>query len=531
MCPGQPLKTEDVPPKALRAGARGRIASGFVAQLFATIGTLFDRVVLTGVMLRFWGVPVYEEWISLLALAGWLALADFGMQLYFGNQYLFFAERSQDDKVARSVSIGLFSFGIGSAVALLAFLVVFLAWDWRSTLNISVLAAADAGQVLLLLAAATLVIVPRAVLSELYRAHRMFARGILMSTALTLCQSVGMLVTVVAGGGVLACAWVYLLTAIVVGWLVLIFDLRRRVGALGLRPTMPTREETNQLVSHAAWFFVPGVTTIALLHAPTLIVAGMQTTAGTLATFALTRTLANFARQLLQQFSFASGIEISRAWAHDQMRAAEELLTPSLRLISVVSGIGAAWLLALGRDVLALWSGDKVDYDPVLMACLALPLLFAAPAQMAHSALSYINRPRLPAVARVVALFVTVGLMIWLTPRYASIGIALALGLGELSLTIVLAWAMVRVFRMGLRTVFTPYVVAAAAFALTYGLARGLQFLVTRPGTTGLTIVILLLAVGSTGLLLVFGLSTGHRAAAIRRVRGAWDRIRMTRAR
>jgi O-antigen/teichoic acid export membrane protein len=268
------------------------------------------------------------------------------------------------------------------------------------------------------------------------------------------------------------------------------------------------------------------VTTIALLHAPTMIVAGLQATAGTLATFALSRTLANFTRQMLQQFSFASGIEISRAWAHDQMQAAEGLLRPSLRLISVVSGIGAAWLVALGGDVLRVWSGGKVVHDPVLMACLALPLLFAAPAQMAHSALSYINRPRLPAVGRVVGLIVTVGLMVGLTPKFGSIGLALALGLGELSLTIVLAWAMVRIFRMGLRAVIMPNLLAAVACGLTLVLARGLQFAVTVQGAVGLAVIVALMAVGSVGLLFALGLSSGHRALLTSRARGVVDSIR-----
>ena len=120
-------------------------------------------------------------WTVLLSSAG-ASLVDLGMALCFGN--LLQKAQAQGDAVALQRSLGVAQSVYLALVALLAVLGgAALGLGAATTLAAGRIDAAEATTVLALLGAATLLRVTRRAMAQLYRAHRQFARGILVDLA------------------------------------------------------------------------------------------------------------------------------------------------------------------------------------------------------------------------------------------------------------------------------------------------------------------------------------------------------------
>src|SRR4051812_29812699 len=82
-----------------RPGARmsvtARIGREYLAQLVGMAGLLVDRVLLTGILLRAWGVEAFAQWSVAMAAAGMVAFFDFGLNLYFSNRLTFSVEQGK----------------------------------------------------------------------------------------------------------------------------------------------------------------------------------------------------------------------------------------------------------------------------------------------------------------------------------------------------------------------------------------------------------------------------------------------------
>jgi hypothetical protein len=64
-----------------------KIATSTSLQMVGLAISIGDRIVLGALMLRLWGVPVFEDWSILLAAAGLMTLLDLGLNMTFSNAY------------------------------------------------------------------------------------------------------------------------------------------------------------------------------------------------------------------------------------------------------------------------------------------------------------------------------------------------------------------------------------------------------------------------------------------------------------
>lgn len=109
-------------------------------------------------------------------------------------------------------------------------------------------------------------------------------------------------------------------------------------------------------------------------------------------------------------------------------RQAERLLIRSLWTCSVLSGIGAVLLLAIGPDFIRVWV-RKSGYElaPALLVITAAAAYFELAQYPATQALYAANRHRVLALARVVEGAMNIALSILLVPRLGLIGVAIGM--------------------------------------------------------------------------------------------------------
>src|SRR5205809_6210694 len=78
-----------------------RVVTENMSQMVLMAIGIVDRIVLTAVLLRFWGTSLFEAWSVCVALAGLVTLFEFGFNLYFNNRLMIETEQGRPDIAGR----------------------------------------------------------------------------------------------------------------------------------------------------------------------------------------------------------------------------------------------------------------------------------------------------------------------------------------------------------------------------------------------------------------------------------------------
>jgi O-antigen/teichoic acid export membrane protein len=405
--------------------------ANFGAQALSLVSSLLERLIVVGLLLRFWGADVYAGWAVLLSAAGTLSLADLGMALYFGNLWQKTQARGETAELQRALGVSQFLY-LALVLVLVAGGAIALGLDTADALAAGRIGAPAATIILALLGAATVLRVARGGLAQLYRGHRQFARGILIDLAGPCAASAAGIVTALAGWSPTTLAALYLLCEITLGTALMRADLRRRFPTLRLRPIRPDARELEALLANAPWFGLLQGASVALLQAPVLILGATRAGAATLVGFVLARTLVNLARQIVTMLSLAFGVET----AHDHHRGETESVVRSLfalgRVAVATTVAGSAAILLLGEGFVALWTGRPELFDRPAAAWLCAGAIVAAVTTPLATLLTLVNEQKPAAIAAAAQTLTMIVATLLLAPAHGGAGAGAGLLLGEL---------------------------------------------------------------------------------------------------
>jgi O-antigen/teichoic acid export membrane protein len=408
-----------------------KIVTSAALQIAGLGLNFFDRLILSAILLRYWGVGVFEDWSLLLAAAGMLNLLDFGLHQTFSNVYTRKFQSGDRAGFTRQMSIAL---GLMTVVSIagIAILTLWVASGMLyTTVAIRTVPLGEAATACLLLGLATIVQTAAGVTSPIYRAQDRFSRGLAFELGTGATRLLGTMLVALLGGGMIAVATVYLFATVAMYANVLRDQLSTLVG-LTLRPSLPTRAELKTIVVPAAWFYVQHASNVLLLGVPLLVIGHVEVALGGISAFIMLRTLANLARQCCQILANSPAIELSRLWfKHQDLRTTQDLLRRTTRLIAVVAGILVGILLPLIDPIFAAWSGGRVEprHDVALIFCIGVVLI--APCGLVATFLNYIGDAQIGAYARLLNLLVAASVSIAVVGPLELLGVSLALVLGE----------------------------------------------------------------------------------------------------
>jgi O-antigen/teichoic acid export membrane protein len=421
------------------AGATGglrslerRLISGFSAQGLSFGARIFEQILLVPLFISAWGTALYQDWLLLFAAAGFLALADVGMQTYFGNLMVQAWARSDPNGCNHVIALALGAYTIVCGLTFVLATAVFLAVDWPDRLNITMLPHDEARWTLAWLGLSFLCLVPRGITTQIYRARGDFGRAINLTTLLVVARAGAIALTLALGAPPRVVALVDVLIVLVIGWGLVLFDQKWRYSDLRYGLRLPDRNETSDLIDKTRWYFLPQLSAILLLHAPVLIIGLLVPVPGAVVAFTVARTLTGVLRQIPLRLSDVTGVEMASYHAQDEPALMRRLYMHTGRLAGGVSGLLAGLILALGEPLITIWTRGAVAYDPWLIAFFVLPMFLTAPANTSVVALHYTNQPGPIAFARSAHTVLGLALGALLVPRFASPGAAAGLAVGEI---------------------------------------------------------------------------------------------------
>lgn len=388
-----------------------------------------DRILLTALLIRAWGVDVFSDWATLMAATSLLAIAEFGFQVLLGNTLVRADGRNRFRTFQRLVSIGM-SFYLGVGLAVLVLLVGIAALtDVAQLFELNGLAGP--ATVFLLLGLYQVLRLVRSSVTQIFRGkgevHQLVLTDVrAMSAAVSLAALAAW-----AGGGPVLIAAIYLVTETIFGELWAISMIRRRFPEIRLRPALPSAAEFRVLVRSLPWYgWLSGASNV-MLHLPVLIIAWIGLGGAPLAAFVIQRTLVNIGKLFSNAVSLAIGIELADLSTRSAGRERNVGVQLIARFCTALAVLMIAGLLNFGGPIVRIWTGQPDLGSQAILLWLMLPLILTAPAIPLQLLTYYTDRPQPQAAGSLVQLIVGIPLALIAGASYGVVGVAFGVAVGE----------------------------------------------------------------------------------------------------
>jgi O-antigen/teichoic acid export membrane protein len=418
-----------------------RIASALAANAFGQVVNVVSQLLLPPLFFRFWGAPLYGEWLLLSSVPAYLVMADVGIGSAAGNEMVMRAGAG-DRQGAQATFYGALWIAAGASLVVLlcgaAVACVSAFWAWPATPHI---ASSDSAYILLLLSAGVGMGFTGLILSSGFRSCGRNALGISLANTGRLLE---ILITVTLllnhTRPLLICAACitarFFMFSIQALWL-------RRVAAWLFSPGgRADKQLVRRLLRPALGFMTYPLGNALVLQGPLLIIGATMGGAG-VAMYSSLRTLARVPMQLSNMLCSSIWPELSRAHgAKDWMllRRLHRLNWQANLALVLAAAIGQ---LALGHWVVRLWLGADAPYDAgvfgALIAMTALCVLWSASAVV----LSATNTHTRFGIAYLLITALGIGAAIVLNNLAGWLGLLIPLILVDLAL---LCWVMPQVW-------------------------------------------------------------------------------------
>lgn len=371
-----------------------RIVLDMASQVMPLASNLVDRLILTAIMVRIWGVSGFEQWSVLMATVTLFSILDMGSQISFSNKMAEAAHGGAHDRAARIFAESNMIFlALAATVMGLSLLVALVPWVQHLMGLSAPLAAHDR----IAVAALGFSVAGRMAMSNqagVYRANSAFARGTTLIAVVDLIRVALLLATLAFGLGLMAAALATALSVVLGNLVLLPVDIARKFPRFRYRVWRPTPFSTRGQLRLGLLYSINFFPSVVMVQLPVLII-GSETSAatGVLASYVLLRTLNNFLRTVIAKFTFVLAMELARLRTQrrdDLFDASYRLIT---RAVACVFGLMAGMLLGFGPDLMRLWVGNPALFDPLILLLMLLPLIVTPTVQIASPYLTFASRP------------------------------------------------------------------------------------------------------------------------------------------
>lgn len=385
------------PPEAEVAG-RPRVTSVGRNVVLSTLGNLANQVVRAGqqiiwvpLFLVALGKTGYGEWLTLFGLAGYAAMSDLGVQVYWLN-LLTGAYITGDKETYRRTFRGgiLLLVAVFAAVFVASGLFVGL-WGPARVLGLKSVSERTASTAFLLLVGSAVLGVAFAMVRGVFRTAGENPKVVYFELARRATTLVLVAGALVLHFGFVGLAAVYGTVAIaMLVWAAVatrrrfpdLLDFQLRSGDVGAAVGL----------ARGGSIFMAGKTANLLLISGTLIAANWALGAAAVALVATARTLSNVVRQVAASVYLATLPEFSRLDAANETVAVERLLRRSAVVVLALSGLACIALVGLGPWLYNLWTQGRFPHAASLIYLFAASVVVDALRMPLHDFLLGCNR-------------------------------------------------------------------------------------------------------------------------------------------
>lgn len=367
------------------AFSSGRVARALASTILSQGLTIAQTYLLVPLYLAAWGSEGYGHWLSLTALAAYIALADFGGQIYVGNRLAEAYALDQPEQFKALLQRGFSVFSTFSVIA--------LAITCGALLTPAVTLSLDSKLVVFLYAIDAALAVSGGVLVTCYAATGRVVRGVNIG-------SINRIVTIVVSAGGLLLhfdqpRFAGLLLAISLATTAgVVWDLRRQLPELFVpRYSISAVREGAPLLKESLHFWLFSLASALSLQGVVLALS-MTTDGATVAEYSTHRagaSLVGYAASLLKP---ALWTELTFLAARADFTRIRELVSVAVRANVWIASVAGSGLCLAAPFAYATWTRSKLELDVPLLGLLIVQAVLSAGWSAASWPLMSASRPR-----------------------------------------------------------------------------------------------------------------------------------------
>lgn len=409
-----------------------RIGASYTTQLWNLGVSFADRFILVGLLLRSWGTATYADWATIFAAAGLISIAEFGLNIYFGNIWQNDFAHKNEARFQRHLSISLAMYIFLASILLAGAAAYVTMTSLKEAYALKALAEHDAAVVFAMFSAVGLLRILRGSISQIYRGRSVFAEGTFIASLSPLAAIIFCSAAVLCGAGPAVTSAAYLLAEIMAGYGLVIFDLKRRFPNLSFAPSLPNRVEIEEALRQIKWFALAQGAPVAWLQFPVLMLADIGLGGDAVVGFLLIRTLINFARNLTEMLARSVAVEAAGSFHLGDQAQVANMVSKLGAVLSAATSSIAGGLFAFASPIIAIWTGKPELCDRDMLIFMLLPTILMAPTLPITQILMYGNLARLPALASLLQIAAGLLSSFLLTKAYGVLGMVAGLAIGEI---------------------------------------------------------------------------------------------------
>ncbi|GAB3252244.1 hypothetical protein GCM10027347_11190 [Larkinella harenae] len=407
-----------------------RVLKSLGASAFGQASQILIQLVSVPVLIHYWGLIYYGEWLLLFSIPSYLTLSDVGITSALSNELLIDVSRKEYVKAARLLGNGITSIMVFGSLGSGLIAAILYGADFTTWLKISQVGGSEAWLTVLLLMGYVVMLLQQELLSTVPRSEGDNASGRIWIT-LTRLLEFGVVVALVRlEGQAVVVALGYLLVR-ALSWSVMLLVYRQRFPwvrqvTVGWFPLAQIRH----LLSPSLAFFGFALANAMILQGSTLLIGAFMTPVQVVIYTAL-RTLSNFIRQLMNLLTSAIWPELTRALVAHDFSKAVVLHRRVCQVAFWISLLGLLLLELANGPILAVWTNGTVQpVQPVFTLLLLATLPYSLWLTSATIAIS-VNRHQSIALSFVLSSLGALLAAAWLVPRYGLTGMAAGLLIGD----------------------------------------------------------------------------------------------------
>jgi O-antigen/teichoic acid export membrane protein len=356
---------------------RRRLILGFGSNIISRFASSIIQLVQVPIFLRFWGVPLYGEWLIINSIPSYLSFSNIGFGSVAGNEMTMMAARGDRDGALRSFQscwwFIMLSLGItGIAMTLL---LIFLP-SIGPRLRLVAIGDLDARYILFYLGLSVLLGQLEQLLQSAYQCIGRYPYGSLLKSCFTLFAFACTIISVMLGGNARITALAYAL-ANIAGTFVLAILVRRDIPWIRYGWSHASLAEIKR-VSGPAFAFMGFPMGNALNLQGTLMAVQYALGPADVVIFGTARTVSRIALQMVQMINSTFAPELSIAYGADNEELLRTLHRRSCQIALIVAVVVISAMMTLGPWFLNHWTGGHVPPSrPLLGVLLAVVFLYA----------------------------------------------------------------------------------------------------------------------------------------------------------
>ncbi len=338
-----------------------RLIKGFGANAYGQVVMIIVQVLGVPVLLHFWGMQLYGEWLILSAIPTYLSMVDLGFSQSAANDMTARVARG-DNQGALVIfqSLSALVYGIILACLIISGLLVFYL-PFGKWMHISTLSISDTRWVLWFLAASVVIHLADGVNHAGYRSHGEYAFHSFFSYSALLVQQLAVWATALLG-------YKPVIAALAMMTVNFLYTLLMNVSLFYRhRELIPGFKHANRNLLKT--LIKPAMANMAIPLANAINIQGMLLVVGnllgpvTVVTFSTLRALTRFTIQMVYSISHAFEPEMAVAWGNEDKNDLHKLYINNLRLSFWSSMLLAVILFLSGEWIVNIWTHGKVFID------------------------------------------------------------------------------------------------------------------------------------------------------------------------